>query len=56
MMRDFCDLLSYFMYDGEGEVSWPKYLEDFSAFLVDKFYAEESSVLLAYTLRKSPQR
>ena len=55
-MREFCDLLSNFLYDVEGEVSWPEYLEEFYAFLADDFYAEEASVLLAYTLWEPPLR
>jgi len=46
--REFADLLSKFTYDGEGKVAWLEYLED--------FYAEEASVLIAYTLCESPLR
>lgn len=57
-MREFDDLLSEFMYDGEGRVAWPKYLEDVYAFHEDanEFHAEEVSVLLSYTIYKSPLR
>jgi len=46
------------MYDGEGVVPWPKYLEDFYAFIdnAEEFYAKEVSMLLSYTLCESPQQ
>lgn len=46
-----------FTYDGEGEVAWPVYLQDFYEFLddADDFSDEEASLLLAYTLCESPQ-
>lgn len=55
--REFFDLLSEFTYDGEGEVAWLEYLEDFYAFLdnENEFYAEEVSLILSYVLRESPQ-
>jgi len=46
------------MYDGEGEVAWHAYLQDFFAILenADKYTDEEASLLLAYTLLESPLR
>lgn len=57
-MREFYDLLSDFTYDGEGEVAWPEYLQDFLAFLedADEFYEEYVNLLLSHTLHESPQR
>jgi len=54
ILRDFSDIFFDFTYDGEGEVAWPEYLEDLYAFLIDEFYVEETSVLLASTLLESP--
>jgi len=46
------------MYDGEGEVVWIAYLQDFYAFIddADDFFDEEVRLLLSHTLRESPQR
>jgi len=43
--REFVVLLVKFTYDGEGKVVWPEYLEDFYAFLVNDFYADEANML-----------
>jgi len=55
---DIFDLLFEFTYDGEGEVVWPEYLEEFYEFLdnTDELYAEEVSCLLSYTLCESPKQ
>ena len=44
------------MYDGEGEVAWPVLLYDFLSILDedDGCFDKQTSMLLAYTLRKSP--
>jgi len=56
--REFFDLLSEFIYDGEGKVALPMFLQDFFAMLdkEDGCFDEEASLLLAYTLRESPQQ
>lgn len=57
IMREFFDLLSKFIYDGEVKVASSEYLEDFYVFLenANEFYAEEVSLLLSYTLCESQQ-
>lgn len=52
------DLLSIYMYDGKGEVAWPKYLHEFISMLheEDGGSHEHASLLLAHTLRESPCR
>ena len=57
-MREFSNLLSGFMSDGEGKVAWPKYLHAFLALLHedDGCHDEQAHLLLAYTLYESPHR
>lgn len=54
--REFFDELSELMYDGEGEVAWPKYLNDFHELMenVEGFNETEVCMLLAHTLREYP--
>ena len=55
-MREFFDLLSTYMYDGEGEVAWLEHLHNFISLIYeeDDFTDEQASLLLAFTLRESP--
>lgn len=50
------DLLSTHTYDGEGKVALPKHLHNLPSMIheEDEFSDEQASLLLAYTLRKSP--
>ncbi len=47
--REFFELLSEFMYDCEGEVAWPMFLQDLFSMLdkEDECYDEEASLCLA---------
>lgn len=51
----FSDLFSEFMYDDEGKVLWPVYLQYFFSMLEneDECFDEEASMLLSYTLCES---
>jgi len=46
------------MYDGEGEVAWPKYLHAFLSMLheEDACSDEHANLLLAHTVCKYPRR
>ena len=52
------DLLFTHMYDGEGEVAWPKHLYNFLFMIYeeDEFTNKHVSLLLTYTLHESPFR
>lgn len=52
--REFYDHLWELVYDGEGDVAWPKHLDDFHAFIenFEGFDEVEVSMLLAHTLRE----
>ena len=58
IMSEFFDHLSTYTYDGEGKVARHDYLHEFLSMLheEDGCSDEQSSLLLAYTLRESQHR
>lgn len=55
--KEFFDHVLELMYDGEGEVAYPKHVHVFLEFLgnEEEFDEIEANMFFAYTLRESPK-